>query len=135
MISNNNRTSIIDNKVIAILKSFVSMANSRQFRASGKQTVYQIDAEEYSLEKFFLFGQISSHITKLLYLVLTAKSKFTSLPKHLSEYLLTTSLETVALLLQERIIAESEYLIILEKIQVNRKSFRIIANPYNILLQ
>ena len=109
--------------MVAILKSSVLITNSRQFRASSKRTIYQIDTEEYSLEKFFLFSQISSHIMELPYLILAAKSKFISLPKHLSEYLLTTSLEIVTLLLQERITTKSKYLIILEKIQVDRKSF------------
>ena len=53
---------------------------------------------------------------ELLYLVLIAESKFISLLEHLLEYLLTTSLEIIALLLQERITIESEYLIILKKI-------------------
>ena len=121
--------------MVTILKSFISIANSCQFCASGKRTICRIDVEEYSLKKFFLFNQISSYIMKLLYLVLTAESKFISLLEYLLEYLLTTSLEIVALLLQERITAKSEYLIILKKIQVDRESFRIIANLYNILLQ
>ena len=56
VILNDNRTGAIDDKVVMILKSSVSIVNSCQFHALGKQTICRIDAKEYLLKKFFPFG-------------------------------------------------------------------------------